>query len=98
MFVWASVCVCDCLTEGWKGVARKYQEEQLDFYERNWISSRHIIIGEHFMGADPRRTKKAAQYGRGTQTESGKQRERQSGYTQEEPSYDLMPPVNNLNK
>lgn len=50
------------------------------------------------MGADPRRTKKAAQYGRGTQTESGKQRERQSGYTQEEPSYDLMPPVNNLNK
>lgn len=25
-------------------------------------------------------------------------RERQSGYTQEEPSYDLMPPVNNLNK
>ena len=72
-----SVCVCDCLTQGWKGVARKYQEEQLDFYERNWISSRHIIIGEHFMGADPRRTKKAAQFGRGTQTESGKERGRE---------------------
>ena len=74
-----SVCVCDCLTQGWKGVARKYQEEQLDFYERNWISSRHIIIGEHFMGADPRRTKKAAQFGRGTQTESGKEREGERG-------------------
>lgn len=75
-------CVCVWLSDrGVEGVARKYQEEQLDFYERNWISSHHIIIGEHFMGADPRRTKKAAQYGRGTQTESGKQRETEWLYT-----------------
>lgn len=46
------------LSDKEEGVARKYQEEQLDFYERNWISSRHVIIVEHFMGADPAEDKK----------------------------------------
>lgn len=70
------MCVCVIVWQEGEGVARKYQEEQLDFYERNWISSRHIIIVEHFHGSRPSEDKKPAQWGRGTQAGS------QRGHTQ----------------
>lgn len=53
----ASVCVCAlvCVSEEVDWVTRKYWGEQLDFYERNSISSCHIIIIERLVGANPLR-------------------------------------------